>query len=88
MGCVPQLMSPKGRNGILFLPLTTMFYQVDYEKRRVLVQEVIDRLTRLDSEQCVQYLGELEALHEKYSTKSDVDAIGVCYYPTNKTLTK
>jgi hypothetical protein len=65
-----------------------MFYQVNYEKRRVLVQEVIDRLTRLDAEQCAQYLSELEALHEKYSTKSDVDAIGIRYYPTNKTLTK
>ena len=65
-----------------------MFYQVSYEKRRVLVQEVIDRLTRLDPEQCVQYLGELEVLHEKYSTQSDVGAIGIRYYPTNKNLTK
>jgi hypothetical protein len=65
-----------------------MFYQVNYEKRRVLVQEVIDRLTRLDAEQCAQYLSELEALNDKYSTQSDVDAIGVRYYPTNKTLTK
>ena len=65
-----------------------MFYQVNYEKRRVLVQEVIDRQTRLDAEQCAQYLSELEALNDKYSTQSDVDAIGVRYYPTNKTLTK
>jgi hypothetical protein len=65
-----------------------MFYQVNYEKRRVLVQEVIDRLTRLNAEQCAQYLSELEALNDKYSTQSDVDAIGVRYYPTNKTLTK
>ena len=65
-----------------------MFYQVNYEKRRVLVQEVIDRLTRLDAEQCAQYLSELEALNDKYSTQSDVDAIGVRYYPTNKPLTK
>jgi hypothetical protein len=65
-----------------------MFYQVNYEKRRVVVQEVIDRLTRLNAEQCAQYLSELEALNDKYSTQSDVDAIGVRYYPTNKTLTK
>lgn len=65
-----------------------MFYQVNFEKRRVLVQEVIDRLTRLDAERCAQYLSELEALNDKYNTQSDVDAIGVRYYPTNKTLTK
>jgi hypothetical protein len=65
-----------------------MFYQVNYEKRRDLVQDVIDRLTRLDAEQCSQYLQELEALHKKFNIHLDSDAIGVRYYPTNKHLTK
>jgi hypothetical protein len=65
-----------------------MFYQVNYEKRRVLIQEVIDRLTRLDAEQGAQYLQELEALHEKFNINSETDAIGVRYYPTNLNLKK
>jgi len=65
-----------------------MFYQVNYEKRRDLVQDVIDRLTRLDAEQGAQYLQELEALHEKFNIHLDADATGVRYYPTNKNLIK
>lgn len=65
-----------------------MFYQVNYEKRRVLIQEVIDRLTRLDAEQCAQYLRELEALHDKFNINSETDAIGVRYYSTNLNLKK
>jgi hypothetical protein len=65
-----------------------MFYQVNYEKRRVLIQEVIDRLTRLDAEQVAQYLQALEALHEKYNINAETDAIGVRYYPTNLNLKK
>lgn len=65
-----------------------MFYQVNYEKRRVLIQEVIDRLTRLNSEQVAQYLQELEALHEKFNINSETDAIGVRYYSTNLNLKK
>ena len=44
-----------------------MFYQINFEKRRDLVQDVIDRLTRLNAEQGAQYLQELEALHEKFN---------------------
>ena len=65
-----------------------MFYQVNYEKRRVLIQEVIDRLTRLDAEQGAQYLQELEALHEKFDVNSKTDALGVRYYSTNLNLKK
>ena len=65
-----------------------MFYQVNYEKRRVLIQEVIDRLTRLDAEQGAEYLQALESLHEKFNIKSETDAIGVRYYPTNLNLKK
>jgi hypothetical protein len=65
-----------------------MFYQVNYEKRRVLIQEVIDRLTRLDAEQVAQYLHELEALHGKYNINSETDAIGVRYYSTNLNIKK
>jgi ATP-dependent helicase/DNAse subunit B len=65
-----------------------MFYQVNYEKRRDLVQDVIDRLTRLDAEQGAQYLQELEALHEKFNINLNMDTQGVRYYPTNKHLTK
>lgn len=65
-----------------------MFYQVNYEKRRVLIQDVIDRLTRLDAEQGAQYLLELEALHDKFKTNSDTDALGVRYYSTNLNLKK
>ena len=63
-----------------------MFYQMNFEKRRVLVQDVIDRLTRLNAEQGAEYLRELEALHSKYHIKSDTDAIGVRYYPANQNL--
>jgi hypothetical protein len=65
-----------------------MFYQVNYEKRRVIIQEVIDRLTRLDAEQCAQYLCELESLNEKFNTNSNTDAFGVRYYSTNLNLKK
>jgi hypothetical protein len=65
-----------------------MFYQVNYEKRRVLIQEVIDRLTRLDSEQGAEYLQALESLHEKYNINSETDALGVRYYSTNLNLKK
>ena len=63
-----------------------MFYQVSYEKRRVLVQEVIDRLTRLDANQGAQYLQALEALHEQFNIKTETDAIGVRYYSVNQNL--
>ena len=63
-----------------------MFYQVNYEKRRILIQEVIDRLTRLNAEQGAEYLQALEALHEKYNIKSETDAIGVRYYSANANL--
>lgn len=63
-----------------------MFYQVNFEKRRVLIQDVIDRLTRLNAEQGAEYLRELEALHGKYNIQSDTDAIGVRYYPANQNL--
>ena len=65
-----------------------MFYQVNYEKRRVLIQEVIDRLTRLDADQGAQYLQALESLHEKFNINAETDAIGVRYYPTNLNLKK
>ena len=65
-----------------------MFYQVNYEKRRELVQDVIDRLTRLNAEQGAQYLQELEALHEKFNINLNMDTQGVRYYPTNLNLTK
>jgi hypothetical protein len=63
-----------------------MYYQVNFEKRRVLVQDVIDRLTRLNAEQGAEYLQALEALHEKYKIESETDAIGVRYYSTNQNL--
>jgi hypothetical protein len=63
-----------------------MYYQVNFEKRRVLVQEVIDRLTRLNAEQGAEYLQALESLHEKYKIESETDAIGVRYYSTNQNL--
>jgi len=65
-----------------------MYYQINFEKRRNLVQEVIDRLTRLDAEQGAQYLHELESLHIKFNIQSDTDAIGVRYYSTNLNLKK
>ena len=63
-----------------------MFYQVSYEKRRILVQEVSDRLTRLNAEQGAEYLQALESLHEKYNIKSETDALGVRYYSANTNL--
>jgi hypothetical protein len=60
-----------------------MFYQVNYEKRKVLVQDVIDRLTRLNAEQTSKYLKALETLHEKYNVNSSTDELGVRYYPSN-----
>lgn len=63
-----------------------MFYQVNYEKRRILIQEVIDRLTRLNAEQGAEYLQALESLNEKYNIKSETDAIGVRYYSVNQNL--
>lgn len=65
-----------------------MFYQVNYEKRRELVQDVIDRLTRLNAEQGAQYLQELESLHKKFNINLNTDTQGVRYYPTNLNLTK
>lgn len=63
-----------------------MFYQVNYEKRRILIQEVIDRLTRLDAKQGAEYLKALESLHDKYNIESETDAIGVRYYSANTNL--
>lgn len=63
-----------------------MFYQINFEKRRELVQDVIDRLTRLNTEQGAQYLQELEALHKKFNINLSADATGVRYYPTNQNL--
>lgn len=63
-----------------------MYYQVNYEKRRILIQEVIDRLTRLNAEQGAEYLQALESLHEKFNIKSETDAIGVRYYSVNQNL--
>jgi phage pi2 protein 07 len=63
-----------------------MFYQINFEKRRDLVQDVIDRLTRLNAEQGAQYLQELESLHKKFNIHLDADATGVRYYPTNQNL--
>jgi hypothetical protein len=63
-----------------------MFYQVNFETRRILVQDVIDRLTRLNAEQGAEYLRALESLHEKFNIKSETDAIGVRYYSANQNL--
>ena len=63
-----------------------MFYQINFEKRRILVQDVIDRLTRLNAEQGAEYLQALESLHEKYNIQTETDAIGVRYYPANENL--
>jgi hypothetical protein len=65
-----------------------MYHQINFEKRRVLVQDVIDRLTRLDVNQGPKYLQSLEALHSKFNVDSETDALGVRYYSTNKHLTK
>jgi len=65
-----------------------MFYQINFEKRRVIVQDVIDRLTRLDANQGAKYLQSLENLHNKFNVNSDTDALGIRYYSTNKHLTK
>jgi hypothetical protein len=63
-----------------------MFYQINFEKRRVIVQDVIDRLTRLDANQGAKYLQSLENLHSKFNVNSETDAIGVRYYSTNQNL--
>lgn len=63
-----------------------MFYQINFEKRRDLVQDVIDRLTRLNAEQGAQYLQELESLHEKFNLNLNKDAMGIRYYPVNQNL--
>ena len=65
-----------------------MFYQINFEKRRDLVQDVIDRLTRLNAEQGAEYLQELEALHEKFNLNLNTDAMGIRYYPVNQNLRK
>jgi hypothetical protein len=65
-----------------------MYHQVNFEKRRVLVQDVIDRLTRLNANQIDKYLQGLEALHSKFNVDSETDALGVRYYSTNKHLAK
>ena len=60
--------------------------QVNFEKRRVIVQDVIDRLTRLDANQGAKYLQGLETLHSKFNVNSDTDALGIRYYSTNPNL--
>jgi hypothetical protein len=63
-----------------------MFYQINFEKRRELIQDVIDRLTRLNAEQGAQYVQELEALHEKFNINLVSDKQGVRHYPVNQNL--
>ncbi len=63
-----------------------MFYQINFEKRRELIQDVIDRLTRLNAEQGAQYVQELEALHEKFNINLVSDKKGVRHYPVNENL--
>jgi hypothetical protein len=63
-----------------------MFYQINFEKRRELIQDVIDRLTRLNAEQGAQYVQELEALHEKFNINLVSDKQGVRHYPVNENL--
>jgi hypothetical protein len=63
-----------------------MYHQVNFEKRRIVVQDVIDRLTRLNANQIDKYLQGLEALHSKFNVDSETDASGVRYYSTNKHL--
>jgi len=63
-----------------------MFYQINFEKRRELIQDVIDRLTRLNAEQGAQYVQELESLHEKFNINLVSDKQGVRHYPVNQNL--
>jgi hypothetical protein len=63
-----------------------MFYQINFERRRELIQDVIDRLTRLNAEQGAQYVHELEALHEKFNINLESDKKGVRHYPVNENL--
>jgi hypothetical protein len=63
-----------------------MFYQINFEKRRELIQDVIDRLTRLNAEQGAQYVQELEALHEKFNINLVSDKQGIRHYPVNQNL--
>jgi hypothetical protein len=65
-----------------------MFYQINFEKRSELIQDVIDRLTRLNAEQSAKYLHELESLHKKYHIKWEKDEVGARHYPVNKNLRK
>jgi hypothetical protein len=63
-----------------------MFYQINFEKRRELIQDVIDRLTRLNAEQGAQYLQELESLHDRFNLNLKTNAMGVRHYPINQNL--
>lgn len=63
-----------------------MYYQVTFEQRRKLIQDVIDRLTRLNSVQVREYLNGLEALNNKFDTDMEATASGVRFYPTNSNL--
>lgn len=63
-----------------------MYYQVTFEQRRKLIQDVIDRLTRLDSKQIDQYLNGLEALNNEFNTDMEATASGVRFYPVNANL--
>jgi hypothetical protein len=63
-----------------------MFYQINFERRRELIQDVIDRLTRLNAEQGAQYVQDLEALHEKFNINLESDKKGVRHYPVNQNL--
>lgn len=63
-----------------------MFYEINFEKRRVIVQDVIDRLTRLDANQGAQYLQELETLHDRFNLNLNTNAMGIRHYPINQNL--
>jgi hypothetical protein len=63
-----------------------MYFQIDFEKRKVLIQDIIDRLTRLDATKGAEYLKSLEGLNKEYKIDLDTDALGVRYYPTNQNL--
>jgi hypothetical protein len=63
-----------------------MYYQVTFEQRRKLIQDVIDRLTRLNSVQVHEYLNGLEALNNKFDTDMEATALGVRFYPVNSNL--
>lgn len=63
-----------------------MYYQVSFEQRRKLIQDVIDRLTRLDSKQIGQYLNGLESLNNEFEIDMNATASGVRFYPVNANL--